>query len=45
MRDSCDLEALGEVAGARGRCESLFVAAPLPTPGGTGSPLDPIAFL
>ena len=43
MFDNCDLEALGEAAAERSRCESLRMAAPLPIRGGTGSPLNPIA--
>jgi kynurenine formamidase len=41
--DNCDLEALAEAAAARNRWEFLLTAAPLPIPGGTGSPLNPIA--
>jgi kynurenine formamidase len=41
--DNCDLEALAEVAAVRKRWEFLLTAAPLPIPGGTGSPLNPIA--
>ncbi|MBI3208920.1 MAG: cyclase family protein [Candidatus Solibacter usitatus] len=41
--DNCDLDALSEAAAARNRWEFLFVAAPLAVPGGTGSPLNPIA--
>jgi kynurenine formamidase len=41
--DNCDLEALGDAAAARNRWEFLLTAAPLPIPGGTGSPLNPIA--
>lgn len=41
--DNCDLEALAEAAAARTRWEFLLTAAPLPIPGGTGSPLNPIA--
>lgn len=41
--DNCDLEALSEEATKRGRWEFLITAAPLPVPGGTGSPLNPIA--
>jgi kynurenine formamidase len=41
--DNCDLEALSEAAAARNRWEFLLMAAPLPIPGGTGSPLNPIA--
>lgn len=41
--DNCDLEALGEEAARRRRWEFLITAAPLAVPGGTGSPLNPIA--
>lgn len=41
--DNCDLEALSQAAAARNRWEFLLTAAPLPIPGGTGSPLNPIA--
>jgi len=41
--DNCDLEALGEAAAQRHRWEFLLTAAPIPVPGGTGSPLNPIA--
>ena len=41
--DNCDLEALAEAAASRKRWEFLLTAAPLPIPGGTGSPLNPIA--
>jgi hypothetical protein len=41
--DNCDLEALGEAAAERHRWEFLLTAAPIPVPGGTGSPLNPIA--
>jgi kynurenine formamidase len=41
--DNCDLEALGEAAAKRNRWEFLLTAAPLAVPGGTGSPLNPIA--
>lgn len=41
--DNCDLEALGNEAEKRDRWEFLLTAAPLPVPGGTGSPLNPIA--
>ncbi|HEU4692411.1 MAG TPA: cyclase family protein [Vicinamibacterales bacterium] len=41
--DNCDLEALAEAAAARKRWEFMLTAAPLPIPGGTGSPLNPIA--
>ncbi len=41
--DNCDLESLGEAAAQRHRWEFLLTAAPLAVPGGTGSPLNPIA--
>ena len=41
--DNCDLEALADAAAARRRWEFLLTAAPLPMPGGTGSPVNPIA--
>ena len=43
MLDNCDLEALADAAAERGRWEFLLMAAPLPIPGATGSPLNPIA--
>jgi kynurenine formamidase len=41
--DNCDLEAVSEAAAKRNRWEFLLTAAPLAVPGGTGSPLNPIA--
>ena len=41
--DNTDLEALTAEAQSRGRWEFLLTAAPLAVPGGTGSPLNPIA--
>jgi len=41
--DNCYLEDLSAAARQRGRWEFLFTAAPLRVPGGTGSPLNPIA--
>lgn len=41
--DNADLEALTVEAQSRGRWEFLLTAAPLAVPGGTGSPLNPIA--
>jgi kynurenine formamidase len=41
--DCCDLEALSQLASERRRWTFLFTAAPLRVPGGTGSPLNPIA--
>ena len=43
MIDNCDLEALGAAAAERERWEFLLMLAPLAIPGGTGSPLNPIA--
>jgi hypothetical protein len=41
--DNVDLEDLSRAAAERGRWEFLLTAAPVPVPGGTGSPLNPIA--
>lgn len=41
--DNCDLEQLSERAFADGRWDFLFFASPLAVPGGTGSPVNPIA--
>jgi kynurenine formamidase len=41
--DNCDLEALADAAASRNRWDFLLTAAPLPIPGGTGSPANPIA--
>jgi kynurenine formamidase len=41
--DNCDLEELANTAAAHNRWTFLLTAAPLPVPGGTGSPLNPIA--
>ena len=41
--DNCDLEALAEAAAERDRWEFMLTVAPLPIPGGTGSPVNPIA--
>ncbi len=41
--DNLELEALAEAAAAENRWEFLFTAAPMKVPGGTGSPLNPIA--
>lgn len=41
--DNCDLEDLSRAAGKRNRYVFLLTAAPLAVPGGTGSPLNPIA--
>ncbi len=41
--DNCDLEAVSAEAQRQKRWEFLLTAAPIPVPGGTGSPLNPIA--
>lgn len=41
--DNLDLDAVAAAAKERNRWEFLFVGAPLRVPGGTGSPLNPIA--
>jgi hypothetical protein len=41
--DNCDLEAVGKAAAQRHRWEFLLTAAPISVPGGTGSPLNPVA--
>lgn len=41
--DGLDLEELSREAKRQGRWEFLFTAAPLRVPGGTGSPVNPIA--
>jgi kynurenine formamidase len=41
--DCCDLEALAEACQKRNRWEFLLTLAPLAVPGGTGSPVNPIA--
>jgi kynurenine formamidase len=41
--DNLDLEAVAQQAIASGRSTFLFVGAPLRVPGGTGSPLNPLA--
>jgi kynurenine formamidase len=41
--DCCDLEAVSQAAIRHRRWTFLFTAAPLPVPGGTGSPLNPVA--
>lgn len=41
--DNCDLEGLAKAAAQRQRWEFLLTAAPIPVPGGTGSPLNPVA--
>jgi kynurenine formamidase len=41
--DNLDLEAVAGEAARQGRWDFLLTAAPLPVPGGTGSPLNPLA--
>ena len=41
--DNCDFEAVAEAAASRKRWAFLVTASPLAIPGGTGSPLNPIA--
>jgi kynurenine formamidase len=41
--DNCDLEALAASSAKRNRWAFLVTASPIPMPGGTGSPLNPIA--
>ena len=43
MFDNADLEALSETAARLNRWEFLLTVAPIPMPGGTGSPVNPIA--
>jgi kynurenine formamidase len=41
--DNCDLEAVSEAAAARKRWTFLLTVGPLAVPGGTGSPVNPLA--
>jgi kynurenine formamidase len=41
--DNCDLEGVAETAARLNRYEFMFSAAPLAVPGGTGSPINPVA--
>ena len=41
--DNLDLGAVAAAAKARNRWDFLFIGAPLRVPGGTGSPLNPLA--
>ncbi len=43
LLDHCEVEELAEACRRLGRYAFLFVAAPLSLPGGTGSPVNPIA--
>jgi kynurenine formamidase len=45
LLDNLDLEALSTVTAETGRYEFLFMVAPLNVPGGTGSPVTPVAVL
>jgi kynurenine formamidase len=45
LLDNLALAELARTCAERGRYEFLFLAAPLRVPGGTGSPLNPIAVL
>lgn len=45
LLDNLDLEALAAALAAAGRYEFLLVVAPLNIPGGTGSPVNPVAVL
>ena len=41
--DNCDLEAVAQAAAQRERWAFMLTVAPIPIPGGTGSPVNPIA--
>ena len=43
LLDNIDLDAAAEVAARLNRWEFMLVIAPLRVPGGTGSPVNPIA--
>ncbi|MEU0838716.1 cyclase family protein [Streptomyces sp. NPDC005962] len=45
LLDNLDLEELSAATAEAGRCAFLLVVAPLNVPGGTGSPLTPVAVL
>lgn len=45
LLDNLDLEALSAACAAAGRYEFMLVVAPLDIPGGTGSPVNPVALL
>ncbi|MFJ3925982.1 cyclase family protein [Streptomyces sp. NPDC090022] len=45
LLDNLELEALSAACAAAGRYEFMIVVAPLNVPGGTGSPVDPVAVL
>ena len=43
LLDNMNLDTLAAACAEQGRWEFLFVAAPLRLPGGTGSPINPLA--
>ncbi|MFF5207556.1 cyclase family protein [Streptosporangium sp. NPDC000396] len=45
LLDNLDLEALSAACAAAGRYEFLLIVSPLNVPGGTGSPVNPVAVL
>ncbi|MEU3774602.1 cyclase family protein [Streptomyces sp. NPDC032472] len=45
LLDNLDLEGLSAACAAAGRHEFMIVVAPLDVPGGTGSPVNPVAIL
>lgn len=45
LLDNLDLEALSAACAGAGRYEFMIVVAPLNVPGGTGSPVNPVALL
>ncbi|MFD9417572.1 cyclase family protein [Streptomyces goshikiensis] len=45
LLDNLDLEALSAACAAAGRHEFMIVVSPLDVPGGTGSPVNPVAIL
>lgn len=45
LLDNLDLEPLSRECGGEGRWEFMLIVAPLNIPGGTGSPLNPVAVL
>jgi hypothetical protein len=45
LLDNLDLEALSAETAKAGRHDFLLVVAPLNVPGGTGSPVNPVAVL
>lgn len=45
LPDNLDLEALSAACAATGRYAFLLAVAPLNVPGGTGSPVNPLAVL